>query len=83
MRANLHKRLKQLEQARGAAVKVVSYHEYQEQGRLAVERMRERLRVEGFEQQLSESFADTVARASGITCHELRHQLIERAAGRL
>ena len=64
-------------------MKVVSYRAYEEQGRLAIEKMLEWLRVEGVEQQSSESLAETVARASGITCHELRHQLMERAAGRL
>lgn len=83
MRANLHKRLKQLEQARGAAVKVVSYHAYQEQGRIAIEKIRAWLRARGEEQQRHESLADAVARASGITCAELKFQMTERAAGRL
>jgi hypothetical protein len=74
--------LKQLEQVRAAAVTVESYREQQEEGRLAREKMREWLHAQGAEQQRHESLAEAVARASGITCHQLRQELMERAAGR-
>ena len=83
MKASLHKRLKQLEQTRAAELEAARQPEQQEEGRLAIEKMREWLHAQGAEQQPRESLAEAVARASGITTQELRHQLMERAAGRL
>ena len=83
MKANLHKRLKQLEQIRAADLKAARYQEHEQEGRIAIEKMREWLRAQGTEQQRHESLAEAVARASGITIPELRHQMMERAAGRL
>ena len=83
MKANLHRRLKQLEQVRAADLEADKYREQEEDGRIAIEKMREWLRAQGAEQQRHESLAEAVARASGITTHELRQQLMERAAGRL
>jgi CTP:molybdopterin cytidylyltransferase MocA len=82
VKANLQRRLKQLEQVRAAVVTVASYREQEEECRLAREKMREWLHAQGAEQGPRESLAEAVARASGITCHELRQQLMEHAAGR-
>jgi hypothetical protein len=88
VKANVHRRLKQLEQVRAADLEADKYREQEEDGRIAIERMaiekmRAWLHAQGAEQQSHESLAEAVARASGITTHELRHQLMERAAGRL
>ena len=83
MKATLHRRLKQLEESRAGELQAARYLEQEQEGRVAIEKMREWLRTEGVEQQPHESLAETVARASGITVHELKHQLTERAAGRL
>jgi hypothetical protein len=83
VKANLEKRLKQLEQVRAADLEADKYREQEADGRIAIEKMREWLRAQGAEQQPHESLAEAVARASGITCQELRHQMMERAAGRL
>jgi hypothetical protein len=83
VKANLDRRLKQLEQVREGGLETERYREQEQEGRLAIEKMREWLRAESVEQQPHESLAETVARASGITVQELRQQLTERAAGRL
>ena len=83
MKASVDRRLKQLEQLRAADLEADKYREQEEDGRIAIEKMREWLRAQGAEQQRHESLAEAVARASGITTHELRHQLMARAAGRL
>ena len=83
MKASLDKRLKQLEQVRAADLEAERYLEQEQDGRLAIEKMREWLHAQGAEQERHESLAEAVARASGITTHELRQQLMERAAGRL
>lgn len=82
MKASLHKRLMQLEQARDGELQAARYREQEQDGRIAIEKMREWLHAQGAEQQRHESLAEAVARASGITTQELRHQLMERAAGR-
>ena len=83
MKATLEKRLKQLEQVRAAELQSAKYQEQEQDGRVAIEKMREWLHAQGAEQQRHESLAEAVARASGITVQEHRQQLMERAAGRL
>jgi len=46
----------------------------------AVELLRANLARMGIEQGPTESLAEATARAMGISCHELRQQLIMRAA---
>jgi hypothetical protein len=83
VKVSLDKRLKQLEQIRAGELQAARYREQEQDGRVAIEKMREWLHAQGAEQQRHESLAEAVARASGITCHELRQQMMERAAGRL
>ena len=83
MKASVDRRLKQLEQVRAAGLEAAKYREQEEDGRVAIEKMRAWLHAQGAVQQPYESLAEAVARASGITTHELRQQLMERAAGRL
>ena len=83
MKATLEKRLKQLEQVRAAELQSARYQEQEQDGRVAIEKMRAWLHAQGAEQQPHESLAEAVARASGITTHELRQQLMQRAAGRV
>ena len=83
MKASVHRRLKQLEQVRAADLEADKYREQEQDGRVAIEKLREWLHAQGAEQQRHESLAEAVARVSGITIPELRHQMMERAAGRL
>jgi hypothetical protein len=83
VKASLHKRLKQLEESRAGELQAARYREQEQDGRVAIEKLRDWLRAQGAEQQPHESLAEAVARVSGITIPELRHQMMERAAGRL
>ena len=83
MKARLLKRLAQLEQVGTRELHVAGYQEQEEQARLVREKMIAWIHAQGEERQPHESLAEAVARVSGITVSELRHQLTERAAGRL
>ena len=72
MKANLHKRLVQLESVATAARKAREAGQYSGQ---AVEKIRAFLRAHAIEPLPNESLAETTARALGISCIELRDQL--------
>jgi hypothetical protein len=82
VKANLLKRLKQLEQVRAADLKAERDRERQEEGRSVLEGIKEVLRVNGFEPGPDESWASAHARFLGISYQELRMQLAERACSR-
>ena len=82
MKANLDRRLKQLEQVRAADLKAETDREQQEEYRSVVEGIKEVLRVNGFEPGPDESWASAHARFLGISYQELRLRLAERACSR-
>jgi hypothetical protein len=82
VKANLHRRLKQLEQVRAADLEAERDREQQDEGRSFVDGIREMLRVNGFEPGPDESWASAHARFLGISYQELRIQLAERACSR-
>ena len=82
MKANLDRRLKQLEQVRAADLEAERYLKQEQEGRSFVEGIREMLRVNGFEPGPDESLASATARFLGISYDELRSQLAERACER-
>jgi len=79
VKANLDRRLKQLEQVRTADLEAARDREQQEEGRSVMEGIRELLRTNGFEPGPDESWASAHARFLGISYQELRVQLAERA----
>jgi hypothetical protein len=76
MNAKIHKRLEHLEQisAKRARARRAA------KGPSAREMIRDLLRAGGFEPEPDESLIETLARALGITCGELRNRL---RAGRI
>ena len=62
MKATLEKRLKQLEQVRAAELQSAKYQEQEQDGRVAIEKMRAWLDAQGAVQQPHESLAEAVAR---------------------
>jgi hypothetical protein len=69
MKPKTYARLQQLEQRSAARLSALSK---QESGTSAVDAIREWLSAAGIEQEATESLAETLARALGITCRELR-----------
>jgi hypothetical protein len=83
VKASLHKRLTQLEEVRAAELKAERDRAQQEEGRSFSEKIREMLRVNGFQPGPDESLASAFARFLGISYQELKIRLAERAASRL
>ncbi len=79
MKANLHKRLKHLEEIRARELKVVRCREDDEDYRLAREKITERIDAYVQEHGMPEEPPEGLAKA----VQNLRYQLMERAAGRL
>ena len=79
MKEKLSRRLARLEEIHAAAVRAKEASEVP--SRNVSEIIRARLKAHGFVQTGNESLAETMARAFGMDCGELRNYLRERAAG--
>jgi hypothetical protein len=79
MKQQLHRRLAELERISKAQAPANS----PDVGESACEKVRQYLHARGIEQGPMESLMETLARAVGITCPELRERLRARALGAL